>query len=144
MSYFAALLVRAGSSWSVTEAALDGCESIADIGDVLRDSDGDVRLVVIEQDDEYAAIVRLDEDSDVPRAFLSDGHAADSYAVAGYIAEDLDEVGSSDPAEDDEVEDDDEVEELVGSVAVSHESVPLGDADIAEDLGTPAAELLRL
>jgi len=135
MSYFAALLTRTGTSWEVAEASLDGCESVADIGDVLRDATGDVRLVVLEQDDEYAAIVRLDDDGEEPRAFLSDAHAADSYAVAGYLAEDLDE------AVDDVVEDS---EDLIEDVPATHESAPLGDAEIVDDLGTGASELLAL
>jgi len=144
MSYFAALLSRSGDAWQVEEASLAGCESVADIGDVLRDAAGDVRLVLIEQDDEYAAVVRLDDDADDPRAFLSDAHAADSYAVAGFIAEDLDEIGQSDD-EDQDVDPDEDVEDLLGASAPpTHESVPLGDAEIVADIGTGAIELLEM
>jgi putative tRNA adenosine deaminase-associated protein len=137
MSYFAALLTRDGDRWTVDEADIQDCESLADLGDALRDNEGEVRLLVIEQDDEYAAIVRLDDDSDDPRAFLSDGHAADAYPMAAVVAEDLVEIG------DDEDEDDGE-DLLEGEAPPTHDSNPFGDPDIVEDLGTSAADLLAM
>ena len=131
MSYFAAVLTRAGDRWRAGEAELDDCESLSDLGDYLRDGAGQVRLLVIEQDDEYAAIVRLDHDEDDPRAFLSDGHAADAFPMAALIAEDLVEIG------EDELEDDEDA-------PPAHDSAPFGDADIVEDLGTPASDLLAM
>jgi len=140
MSYFAALLTRTGSTWEVREASLDGCESLADIGEVLRDAEGEVRLVLIEQDDEYAAIVRLDDDADDPRAFLSDGRAADSYPIAEFIAEDLEEAGAGDDVADELADD----EDLDVAAPPTHESTPLGDAETVDDLGTGADELLEM
>lgn len=131
MSYFAAVLTRSRDRWQAAEADLEGCESLADLGDVLRDSRGDVRLLVVEQDDEYAAIVRLDDDGDEPRAFLSDGHAADAYPMAALIAEDLGEIG------EDELEDDEDA-------PPAHDSAPFGDADIVDDLGTSPSDLLAM
>jgi putative tRNA adenosine deaminase-associated protein len=133
MSYFAAVLIRSAADWVVDEAEIDDCESLADIGEVLRDASGDVRLLVIEQDDEYAAIIRLDADDEDPRAFLSDGHAADAYSIAAIVAEDLAEIG-----------DDDEDALLDEDAPPAHDSAPFGDPDIAEDLGTSAAELLAM
>jgi putative tRNA adenosine deaminase-associated protein len=130
MSYFAAVLARSGDRWRADDVDLDGCESLADLGEVLRDGAGEVRLLVIEQDDEYAAIVRLDDDDEV-RAFLSDGHSADAYPMAALVAEDLVEIGG------DELEDDEDA-------PPAHDSAPFGDADIVEDLGTSAADLLGL
>jgi len=131
MSYFAAVLSRAGDRWQADETDLDECESLTDLGDLLRDTRGDVRLIVIEQDDEYAAIVRLDNDVDDPRAFLSDGHAADAYPIAALVAEDLVEIG------EDELQDDEDA-------PPAHDSAPFGDADIVEDLGTSASDLLAM
>lgn len=131
MTYFAALLVRANSRWTGSEAKLDEPETLDDLADVLRDVDGDVRLLVLEQDDSYAAIVRLDDGGDEPRAFLSDGHAADECPLAAVVAEDLDEIGGDD-LEDDE------------DAPPAHDSAPLGDADIAEDLGTTAEDLIAM
>ncbi|HKC28445.1 MAG TPA: tRNA adenosine deaminase-associated protein [Jatrophihabitans sp.] len=139
MTYFAAALTRVGEKWFADDVDIDECESLADLGDLLRDMKGDVRLVVIEQDDEYAAIVRLDDDADDPRAFLSDGHAADAYPIAALIAEDLAEIGEdeqNDAAEEDGIFDSD--------TPRSHDSAPFGDADIVEDLGTSGAALMAM
>jgi putative tRNA adenosine deaminase-associated protein len=131
MTYFAAIAVRTGDEWSVEETSLEDCESVADISDVLRDADGDARLVLVEQDDEYAVIVRLDDNDDDPRAFLSDGHAADQYALAAAVAEDLDEIGGDDLSEDEDA-------------PPAHDAAPFGDADIVADLGTSGTALLAL
>jgi putative tRNA adenosine deaminase-associated protein len=131
VTYFAAVLVRRGDAWRATEVSLDDCESLSDFGDLLRDHTGEARLLVVEQDDEYAAVVRLDDEEDEPRAFLSDGHAADFYPVAALIAEDLTEIG------EDELSDDEDA-------PPAHDSAPFGDASIAEDLGTSAADLLSM
>ena len=139
MSYFAAVLTRAGDRWRAEEAELDDCESLTDLGDVLRDRAGDVRLLVIEQDDEYAAIVRLDDDADEPHAFLSDGHAADAYPMAAVVAEDLAEIGKDDD-DDEDVADD----LLDGEAPPAHDSAPFGDPDIVEDLGTSGVDLLAM
>ena len=131
MTYFAAVLSRAGDRWQADEVDLDECESLTDLGDLLRDTRGDVRVIVVEQDDEYAAIVRLDTDVADPRAFLSDGHAADAYPIAALIAEDLVEIG------EDELQDDEDA-------PPAHDSAPFGDADVVEDLGTSASDLLAM
>lgn len=136
MTYFAATLTRTRDRWLVEEADIAESESLADLGEVLRDRDGDVRLLVIEQDDEYAAIIRLDDDADEPRAFLSDGHAADAYPMAAIVAEELAEIG-----EDDDVDAEDLLD---GDALPAHDSAPFGDPDIVEDLGTPASDLLAM
>jgi putative tRNA adenosine deaminase-associated protein len=130
MSYFAAVVTRTRDRWRAVEVSLEDCESLADIGEVARDIPGDVRLLLVEQDDEYAALVRVDDD-DEPRGFLSDGHAADAYPMAALLAEDLVEIG------EDELSDDEDA-------PPAHESIPFGDAEIVEDLGTSAADLLSM
>jgi putative tRNA adenosine deaminase-associated protein len=138
MSYFAAVLALSGDTWFGTEVSLVDCESLDEIADIVREIDAPVRLLVVEQDDEYAVLARVDGD-DEAHFFLSDGHAADGYPMAALIADELDEIGDAEP-EDDELVD----EDLIVPVAVVHESAPFGDASIAEDLGTSAAELLAL
>jgi putative tRNA adenosine deaminase-associated protein len=123
--------VRRGDSWRGTEVSLADCESLSDLGDLMRDHAGEVRLLVVEQDDEYAALIRLDDEDDDPRAFLSDGHAADFYPTASMIAEDLTEIG------EDELSDDEDA-------PPAHDSAPFGDATIVEDLGTSAVDLLAM
>jgi putative tRNA adenosine deaminase-associated protein len=136
MSCFAAVLFRRDGRWQGSEVDVGDCESLIDLGELLRDFSGDVRLLCLEQDDEYAALIRLDDDADDPHAFLSDGHAADSYPVAAVVAEELDEIGGDD-LEDDPLADD-------TPVAVAHDSAPFGDPDVVEDLGTSAADLLAM
>jgi putative tRNA adenosine deaminase-associated protein len=136
MTYFAAVLTRTGDRWRADDVQIGDCESLADLGDVLRDRRGDVRVLVIEQDDEYAAIVRLDNDEDDPRAFLSDGHAADEYPIAAIVAEDLVEIGADDAEDGDD--------ELDADIPPTHEGAPCGDADVVEDLGTSAGDLLAM
>jgi putative tRNA adenosine deaminase-associated protein len=130
MSAFAAVVSRTNDRWRAVEVSLEDCESLLDLGDVARDVPGQVRLLLIEQDDEYAAIVRVDDD-DEARGFLSDGHAADAYPLAALLVEDLVEIGE-DPLSDDE------------DAPPAHDSIPFGDAEIAEDLGTSAADLLAM
>lgn len=138
MSCFAAVLTRAAHDWHGDETSVEDCETLNDIADVLRDADGEVRLLVIEQDDEYAALVRLDRHEDEPRAFLSDGHAADAYSIAAVVAEDLAEIGG------DELPGDIQEELLDGEPLPAHDSAPFGDPDVVEDLGTSADELLAM
>lgn len=130
MTYFAAVLGRVDETWIVTEVSLEDCESIDDIADVARDVDAELRLLVIEQDDEYAVIARVDGD-DEARVYLSDGHAADGYPLAALIVDELDEIGASEVDEDEDV-------------PAAHDSLPFGDPSVLEDLGTSADELLKI
>jgi putative tRNA adenosine deaminase-associated protein len=130
VSYFAAVLVRAADDWEAVELDLDECESIDDLADAARDVPGDVRLLVVEQDDEYAILARVDERS-APRVFLSDGHAADAYPLAAIVVDELDEIGE-------DILDGDE------DAPPAHDSAPFGDPSVVEDLGTPPGELLEL
>ncbi|MGI8667117.1 MAG: hypothetical protein ACR2N4_13990 [Jatrophihabitans sp.] len=124
------------SGWLVTELDLQGCESIDDVADVLRDFDHPVRLVALEQDDEYAVLARLDPAADAAdqpiRVFLSNGHAADDYPMAQLFADGLTEIGG-DPLDGDE-----------DAPAGAHDAAPFGDARLLADLGLPAPELIEL
>jgi putative tRNA adenosine deaminase-associated protein len=130
MSYFAAVLARSAGAWRAVEVDLDDCESLDDVVEVARDVSGDLRLLVVEQDDEYAVLARVDE-GDNPRVFLSDGHAADAYSIAALVADEVDEIGE-------DVLDGDE------DAPPAHDSAPFGDAALVEDLGTPGGALLEL
>lgn len=134
MSYFAAVIARTDDRWRAVEVSLEDCESLADLGEVAREVPGDVRLLLLEQDDEYAALIRVDDDEEA-RGFLSDGHAADAYPMAALLAEDLIEIGEDDLSDDDQI---------LSDAPPGHDSTPFGDADIVEDLGTSAADLLAM
>ncbi len=139
MSYFALALLGkdpAQAGWLLEEVDLDGCESIDDVCDVLRDYDHPVRLLALEQDDEYAVLARLDAAADQAaepiRVFLSNGHAADDYPLAQLFADGLPEVGG-DPLDGDE-----------DAPTGVHDAAPFGDPQVLADLGVPAAELIEL
>jgi putative tRNA adenosine deaminase-associated protein len=130
MTYFAAVLARSADEWRAVEVDLDECESVDDLIDLARDVSADVRLLVVEQDDEYAVLARVDDGAE-PRVFLSDGHAADEYPIAALVADELDEIGE-------DILDGDE------DAPPAHDSAPFGDAALVEDLGTSAGDLLDL
>lgn len=135
MSHFAVAVLGVGADWLLRELDLDGCESIDDVLELLRDDEQPVRLLAVEEDDEYAVIVRLDgrePGAESVRVFLSNGHAADDYPLAQLFADDLTEVGG-DPLADDE-----------DAPAGVHDAAPFGDARLLEDLGVKAAELVEL
>ncbi len=135
MSAFAAVLTRTGDRWRAREVDVEQCESVDDLADLARDVPGEVRLLVVEEDDRYAILVRADADDD-PRVFLSDGHAADDYAVAAVVADEVDEIGSGDLDGLDP--------ELLEDAPAAHDSAPYGDAAVVQDLGTSSADLLGL
>jgi putative tRNA adenosine deaminase-associated protein len=139
VSYFALALLgkdRNRAGWLLEEVDIDGRESIDDFCDVLRDFDSPVRLLALEQDDEYAVLARLDleaDEADQPiRVFLSNGHAADDYPIAQLFADGLPEVGG-DPLDGDE-----------DAPTGVHDAAPFGDPQLLADLGMPAAELIEL
>jgi putative tRNA adenosine deaminase-associated protein len=122
--------------WQVTELDLDGCESLDDIAELLRDFDQPVRLMALEQDDEYVILARLDVAADeadqAMRVFLSNGHSADDYPLAQLFADGLSEIGG-DPLDGDE-----------DAPAGVHNAAPFGDPELLADLGVPATELVYL
>ncbi|WP_380169523.1 tRNA adenosine deaminase-associated protein [Jannaschia sp. R86511] len=87
MSYFAALLVPAGRSWTSREADLEGMESLDDLVDTVRDRvDGSTGLVLLEREDEWFALVRVDGEDDA-RVFVSDLPAARSSTYGPVFAD---------------------------------------------------------
>ena len=134
MSYFAAALARTEAGWTGEELDLDDVEDLEALADVLRDLSGDgggPGLLMLEEDDEYVAIVRVDGGAgglDEPRVFLSDRRAVQQSDVAAMLWEEA--PTSSD--EDDEDE---------GTRPVAE---PVGDTAVLSDLGTSADDLLHL
>jgi len=136
VSLFAFALVGKRGSFTAEELDLADCESIDDVADLLRDFEEPVRLLGLEQDDEYAVLARLDAAADQAaepvRVFLSNGHAADDYPLAQLFADGLEEVGG-DPLDGDE-----------DAPAGAHDAAPFGDPRLLSDLGVPPQELLEL
>lgn len=130
MSLFAFAVTGKAGSFEVAEVDLSDCESVDDVADLLADFPDPVRILGVEEDDEYAVLARLSGDS--LQVFLSNGHAADDYPMARMFADGLDEVGG-DPLDGDE-----------DAPAGVHDAAPFGDPLLLADLGVPGPELLEL
>ena len=134
MSYFAAALARTEGGWTGEELDLSEVEDLEQLAEALRDLTGDgpgPALMLLEEDDEHVAVVRVDGGVgalDEARVFLSDRRAVQVSEVAAMLWQDA-EVP---PAEDDEDE---------GTRPIAE---PVGDAALLADLGTPPDELLSL
>ena len=134
MTHFAAALARTDDGWTGRELDLRDVEDLETLADELRDLAGDSEgpsLLLLEEDDEYVAVVRVDGGSGSlaePRVFLSDRRAVLGSDVAAMLWED----GDDDEADDDEDE---------GTRPVAE---PVGDAALLADLGTSEEALLEL
>ena len=127
MSYFAAALSRSAGAWSGQELDLSDVADMEELTDVLRDFEGGPVLLLLEQDDEWLGVVRVDGDDD-PRVFLSDRRAVEVSDVAALIWE----VEPEPPVDSDDEE---------GPRPVAE---PVGDPGLLADLGTSADDLLGL
>jgi len=140
--HFAAGLSRRPSGWSGEELDLKDVEDLDGVVDELRRSgdDAEVQLLFVEEDDEWFAIVRVDEDGD-PRVFLSDGRAMESSDLGALFGE---AAAVVEPRDDDEDDEDDDDEDDEDDEAGQTSGDPVGDPEILADLGTPSARLLVL
>lgn len=133
MSYFAATLARSAGGWSGEETDLDEVDDLETLVEQMRELTGDdagPALLLVDEDDEYVAIVRVDGGIGSlaePRVFLSDRRAVQASTVAAMLWE---------QAPTDEIGDDDE--------GTRPGSEPVGDPGLLTDLGTGPAELLEL
>ncbi len=155
--YFAALLARTEDGWEASDTELDDVETLSDLTDLARDAsvDEDTVLVLIEQEDAWFGVVRVDGEED-PRIYVSDAAAA-ARSSSGEILLTDELLGRDPDAEDDldaldldgteegEPEDDgSEDEEITTEAAETVPSGPIGDAEILADLGVDEKELLAL
>ncbi|MFE1235605.1 tRNA adenosine deaminase-associated protein [Streptomyces tendae] len=154
--YFAALLARTEDGWEASDTELDDVETLSDLADLAREAspDEDTVLVLIEQEDAWFGVVRVDGEED-PRIYVSDAAAAarSSYGEIlltdellgrepGDEGDDLDAL-DLDGTEDGESDDEEEgggADAAAGSgEAVPHG--PVGDAEVLDDLGVSEKEL---
>lgn len=152
MAYFAALVARTGKGWHAGEADLDGVETLEDLADTMHAvaEDEEPVLLLLEQEDAWFAVVRVDGEED-PRVFVSDTSAAARSAYMDVLLPDVEgeaavvEVadvptpagpGNAAAAEDAE----DEHQPLPPPGA----AVPGGDADLLADLGVSAEFLASM
>lgn len=144
VAYFTAVIARAGAAWRARDVEVDDAATLEELTDALRAvSVGDEPvLAVIEHEDEWFALVRVDGDEE-PRLFVSDLAAAalSPYGSLLAPAADVDDADDLDADEDDEEEDedgagDDDDEPKIAAWA--------GETDLLEDLGVTGRTLRKL
>ncbi|MFD6171872.1 tRNA adenosine deaminase-associated protein [Streptomyces coeruleorubidus] len=154
--YFAALLARTEDGWEASDTELDDVETLSDLADLAREAspDEDTVLVLIEQEDAWFGVVRVDGEED-PRIYVSDAAAAARSSYGEILL--TDELLGRDPDDGDDLDaldldgtedgdsDDDEADD--DPVAGTGEGVPhgpVGDAQVLDDLGVSEKELRSL
>ncbi|WP_406457366.1 hypothetical protein OH768_25745 [Streptomyces sp. NBC_01622] len=154
--YFAALLARTEDGWEASDTELDDVESLSDLAELAREAspEDDTVLVLIEQEDAWFGVVRIDGEDD-PRIYVSDAAAAARSSYGEILL--TDELLGRDPDDDDVVdldsldldgtedgdtEEDDDEDGTSSAEAVPHS--PVGDRQILDDLGVGEKELLLL
>ena len=155
--YFAALLARTEDGWEASDTELDDVESLSDLAELAREAspEDDTVLVLIEQEDAWFGVVRIDGEDD-PRIYVSDAAAAARSSYGEILL--TDELLGRDPDDDDDVdldsldldgtedgdteEEDDDEDGTSSAEAVPHS--PVGDSQILDDLGVGEKELRLL
>jgi putative tRNA adenosine deaminase-associated protein len=142
VAYFTAVIARSGATWRARDVEVDDASTLEELTDALRSvSVGDEPvLAVIEHEDEWFALVRVDGDEE-PRLFVSDLGAAgiSPYGPLLAPAADVDSAEDVDvpsEGEDDESEDDEDDEPKIAAWA--------GETDLLEDLGVTGRTLRKL
>jgi putative tRNA adenosine deaminase-associated protein len=136
VSIFAAAVARTKNGWTASELDLSGLADIDEVVDALRDTepDADLAVLFVESDDEYLAILRLDEGEDL-RVFGSDSGFAEESRIGSVL---LGEIETPALGLDDLAAGDDEEK------PVDTDADPVGDAELLGDLGLNAQRLLAL
>ncbi|MER6627959.1 hypothetical protein ABT301_06945 [Streptomyces sp. NPDC000987] len=152
--YFAALLARTEDGWEASDTELlDNVETLSDLADLAREASAveDTVLVLIEQEDEWFGVVRVDGEDD-PRIYVSDAAAAARSSYGEILL--TDELLGREPGDDgpdldsldldgtEDGEDEDGDEDAPSAESVPHG--PVGDSEILDDLGVSAKELRLL
>ncbi|MGW2525210.1 tRNA adenosine deaminase-associated protein [Streptomyces sp. NPDC001617] len=152
--YFAALLARTEDGWEASDTELDDVETLSDLADLAREaSEDDTVLVLIEQEETWFGVVRIDGEDD-PRIYVSDAAAAARSSYGEILL--TDELLGREPGDDDVADldsldldgtedgedEDDGDDDSPSTEAVPHS--PVGDPEILDDLGVSAKELRSL
>ncbi len=159
--YFAALLARTEDGWEASDMELDDVESLSDLIDLARAAavDDDTVVALIEQEDAWFGVVRVDGEED-PRYFVSNASAAARSSYGSMLTDEL--LGSDE--EDDELDEldldgtedgeeesiaaftgaEDDEDEEAGTGAEPVPAGPLGDPRLLDDLGVSHKQLMTL
>ncbi|MBT2383343.1 hypothetical protein [Streptomyces sp. ISL-11] len=151
--YFAALLARTEDGWQASDTELDNVETLSDLADLARDAavDDDTVLVLIEQEESWFGVVRVDGEDD-PRVYLSHAAFASRNAYGAMLADELlgresesglESLPDLDGTEDGEPEADEDEDDASAAAEVVPAG-PLGDSEVLADLGVGERELLLL
>ncbi|MFH8369274.1 hypothetical protein [Streptomyces sp. NPDC018031] len=150
--YFAALLARTEDGWQASDTELDDVETLTDLTELARAAsvDDDTVLALIEQEDAWFGVVRLDGEDD-PRIYVSDAAAAARSSYGSLLTDEL--LGQDDDpdadldsldldgTEEGEPEHDEDDDPAADGRAPHG---PLGDIALLVDLGVDEKELLSL
>lgn len=87
MSYFTAVIGRAGSGWRALDVDVEDVDSLDELTEMLRSASrsGEPVIAVLEREDEWFAFVRVDDEEEC-RAFVSDLQAAESSHYGDLLA----------------------------------------------------------
>lgn len=142
VAYFTAVIAKVGRTWKARDVEVDDAESLDELVDALRTAavDDQPVLAVVEHEDEWFALVRVDAEEE-PRLFVSDLAAASHSPYGEMLASaadvdvpaDGDDEGEGEPDAEEDAEDE---EEVLAAWA--------GEADLLEDLGVSARSLRKL
>ncbi|POX47800.1 hypothetical protein C3489_28695 [Streptomyces sp. Ru71] len=153
--YFTALLARTEDGWEASDTELDDVETLSDLADLAREAspDEDTVLVLIEQEDAWFGVVRVDGEED-PRVFVSNASVAARSSYGELLL--TDELLGREPGEDDtdldaldldgteDGDPEDAAGDEDGGTAEAVPNGPVGDSALLDDLGVSAKELLAL
>jgi putative tRNA adenosine deaminase-associated protein len=149
VAYFTAVLARAGSGWRARDLEVEESGTLDGLADSLRAVavDDQPVLAVVEHEDEWFALVRVDGEEE-PRLFVSDLAAASRSGYAELLAPaaDVEPMLDADEeaAEGDEEEGAEDEEDGDGEADQPALAVWAGEADLLEDLGVTGSALRRL
>lgn len=144
VAYFTAVIAKVGRTWKARDVEVDDAETLDELVDALRSVavDDQPVLAVIEHEDEWFALTRVDAEEE-PRLFVSDLGAA----LHGPYGELLASAADVDvPEEGEEDGEEDREEEQEDAVVVDGEALAAwaGESDLLEDLGVSARTLRKL
>lgn len=144
MAYFGALLTRADQQWEVRDVDVDELEDLDSLVELMRgEADDGSALLVIEQEDAWFALVRLDGE-DEPRVFVSDVAAASRSAYGEVLlVSELPLITPVGVTADRDLDDEESIDDSLDEALVS-EAGPAGDADLLSDFGLSSSRLVEL